>query len=61
MKTLGAIFLIFYLLFFIFGEIQIKCKELTLLERIQVCIIASFIITITVGLPLLGILYLIGV
>ena len=60
MKILGVIFWVFYL-FFIFRKIQIECKELTLIERIQVFIIVSFIITITLGLPLLGILYLIGV
>lgn len=60
MKMLGVIFWVFYLLS-IFGKIQTECKKLTLIERIQVWIIVSFIITITLGLPLLDILYLIGV
>lgn len=62
MNMLEIIYLAFYLWMFFFGKVKIgENTNITLLQRAWVCMIGSTLLTILVGLPMLGILYLIGI
>ena len=61
MKILGLIFCFIFILFFLFAKIKINNKtNVTIIERVYVSIIASIIFTLVLGLPILGIIKLLG-
>lgn len=60
MELLGTIYLIFFILLFLFAKVQSNNIEVTnIFHRAFLCLIGSFFITIILGLPILGITYLI--
>lgn len=59
MKLFGIIFLVLFILIFLFANINVNGKRnITILQRVYVSAIASLVMTIIIGLPLLGIIYL---
>jgi len=59
MKILGIMFCIIFLLMFIFAKVKIgNSTHITLIQRLGVCLIGSLLLTIILGLPILGIIYL---
>lgn len=61
MKVLIIIFCIIYLLMFFFAKVKVNNMPATnVFQRAGVCLIAAAILTILIGLPILGIIYLIG-
>lgn len=62
MKILQFLFIEFFVLLSLFVNVDVDKEKSFLYNvamRIIVCIISSFILTMIVGLPMLGILYLI--
>lgn len=61
MNILGIMFLVLFLWMFIFGNITInKVKTANILTRAVLSILFSVFITLIVGLPILGIIKLLG-
>lgn len=60
MKILLIIFLIIYILMILFGKITInESTNISILQRVAVCLVGSGLLTLVFGLPVLGIVYLI--
>lgn len=60
MKILFVIFLIVYVFMFLFGKVTInKSENISISQRVFVCLIGSGLLTLILGLPILGIVYLI--
>ena len=61
MKTLGLIFCFIFILFFLFAKVKVNGRtNVTIIERAYVSIIAGIIFTLMLGLPILGIIKLLG-
>lgn len=61
MKILVIIFCIMYLLMFFFAEVKVNDMPATnVFQRAGVCLMAATILTLLIGLPILGVVYLIG-
>lgn len=59
MKILLAIFLVTFLLFFVFVKITINdFYKPTLIQRIIICGICGLFVALIIGLPVLGIMFL---
>lgn len=61
MKLLVFLFLLFFLYFSIFGSVSIGYREPVWWERVLICLVASAIIALVIGLPVLGIYALIRI
>lgn len=60
MKILGIMFCVLFLLMFCFANIKVNnSTDITILQRAGACLIGSLVLTIILGLPILGIVYLI--
>lgn len=60
MKTLGIIFCIIFILTFLFADVKVNgSTDITILQRIELCLLFSLLFTVILGLPILGIIYLI--
>ena len=60
MKTLGIIFCIIFILTFLFAKIKVNgSTDITILQRIELCLLFSLGFTVILGLPILGVIYLI--
>ena len=60
MKILGIMFLALFLWTFLFGKVKLNGNtDIGTLQRAGVCVIGSLVITLIVGLPVLGILFLV--
>lgn len=61
MKILGLIFCFIFILFFLFAKVKVNGRtNVTIIERAYVSIIAGIIFTLMLGLPILGIIKLLG-
>lgn len=61
MKVLGIMYLMFVIWFTTCGKLTVQNKEdNNLYHRFMISLVASMIVTLVLGLPLLGILYLLG-
>lgn len=61
MKILGIIFCILFLLIFLFAKIKINGNtDVTIICRAYASFIGSAILTLVLGLPILGIMKLLG-
>jgi hypothetical protein len=61
MKILGIMFCVIFLLMFIFFKVKVNgSTDITILQRIYACLIGSLLLTVILGLPTLGIVYLLG-
>lgn len=61
MKILGLIFCFIFILFFLFAKVKVNGRtNITIIERAYVSTIASIIFTLMLGLPILGIIKLLG-
>jgi hypothetical protein len=61
MKILGIMFCVIFLLMFIFCKIKINgSTDITIIQRASACLITSLLLTVILGLPILGIIYLLG-
>lgn len=58
MKLLLFLFIILFLALFFFGHVTINKKETTGFLRLKISIVASIILSLLIGLPILGILSL---
>lgn len=62
MKILGIIYLVCFLWMFFFTKIKVNgSTNITLFQRVAACLYVSLLLTIIVGIPVLGIMYLIGI
>ena len=62
MKILAIIFCVLFIWCFIFAKIDVNgSKDITIVQRVFASMIISVILTLIFGLPVLGILYLLGV
>lgn len=62
MKILGIIYLVCFLWMFFFTKIKVNGDtNITLFQRVAACLYGSLLLTIIVGIPMLGIMYLIGI
>lgn len=62
MGLIGIIFFVTFIGFVLFGTIEISGREVTnIFERVIPSLIGALIISLFLGLPLLGILSLLGV
>lgn len=63
MKTFCIIFLALFVLIFLFGNITVNGKfgkhNPTFLQRIWMSALSSLMVSVVIGLPILGIIYLI--
>lgn len=60
MKILGIIFCLIFVLTFLFAKVKINGDtDITILERAELCILFSLLLTVIFGLPILGVIYLI--
>ena len=61
MKILGIIFCILFLLIFLFAKVKINgSTDVTIVGRAYVSFIGSIVLTLFLGLPILGIMKLLG-
>lgn len=61
MKILGIMFCALFLLMFLFFKIKVNgSTNITTLQRAYACLIGSLLLTVILGLPTLGIIYLLG-
>lgn len=59
MKILFIMFLILFILIFLFAKIEINgTYNITLIQRVCASVITSIVITLIIGLPILGIVYI---
>ena len=59
MKILGIMFCVLFLQMFCFAKIKVnKSTDITTLQRAVMCLICSLVVTLILGLPVLGIVYL---
>lgn len=62
MRVLGITFIILYFIFLFFGNLQINGNtKLTLWQRAVLSLFGSTVLTIVIGLPILGLLSLFGI
>lgn len=62
MKVLGIIFCAIFLLSFILAKIKINgSADITIMQRLLACVAVGIILTLILGLPVLGIMYLLGI
>lgn len=60
MRVLGIIFLGVFLLMFLFANVKVNGKtNVGILQRAFVCLIGSGLLTLILGLPICGLVYLI--
>nr|DAN13890.1 MAG TPA: hypothetical protein [Caudoviricetes sp.] len=61
MKILAIIFLVMYIIMFLFAKVDSTglLPIWGILYRVIVCLVASAIVTIIIGLPILGIVFLV--
>ena len=60
MKILGIIFCIIFILTFLFAKVKVNGDtDITIFERVELCILFSLLLTVILGLPILGVIYLI--
>ena len=60
MKILGIIFCLIFVLTFLFAKVKInEDTDISILERAELCILFSLLLTVIFGLPILGVIYLI--
>ena len=60
MKTLGIIFCIIFMLTFLFAKIKVNgSTNITILQRIELCLLFTLGFTVILGLPILGVIYLV--
>ena len=60
MKLFGVIFLVLFILIFLFAKITVNYgKNPTIWQRVHASAIAALLLSIVIGLPLFGIIYLI--
>jgi len=58
-KVLFIMFLVLFILIFLFAKIEINgTYNITLIKRVYASIITSIVITLIIGLPILGIVYI---
>lgn len=61
MKILGIMFCVLFLLTFIFGKVKVNgSTDITIIQRTLACLLGSLMLTLIFGLPILGIIYLLG-
>ena len=61
MKILGIIFCILFLLIFLFAKVKINgSTDVSIVDRAYVSFIGSIVLTLFLGLPILGIMKLLG-
>ena len=62
MKDLVIIYLACYLWTFLFAKIKInRNSDISIIQRLYVCLFISLISTILIGVPILAIIYLVGI
>ena len=62
MKILAIIFCVIFIWCFIFAKIEVNgSKDITIIQRVFASVIISVILTLIFGLPVLGLLYLLGI
>ena len=62
MKILAIIFCILFIWCFIFAKIEVNgSKDITIIQRMFASVIICAILTLVLGLPVLGIVYLLGI
>ena len=62
MKILGIMFCAIFILCFIFAEVEINgSANITIIQRVFASVVISVILTLILGLPVLGIMYLLGI
>lgn len=62
MKILGIMFCVLFLLMFIFCKVKVNgSTDITIIQRTLACLFGSFLLTLIFGLPILGIIYLLGI
>lgn len=60
MRILGIMFCSMFLLMFLFGKIKWNgSTDISIVQRAVACLIASGVVSIILGLPVLGLIYLI--
>lgn len=61
MKILGLIFCFVFLLIFLFAKIKINgSTDVTVEDRVYAAFVGSIVLTLILGLPILGIIKLLG-
>lgn len=61
MKILGIMFCVIFLLMFIFCKVKVNgSTDITIVQRACACFFGSLLLTLILGLPALGIIYLLG-
>lgn len=59
MILLSLLFILFFTCFILFGNVRVDYRYALWWERILICLFASVIISLVIGLPILGIYALI--
>jgi hypothetical protein len=60
MKILLFMFLILFILSFLFAKVRVNgSTNISIFQRAGVCFVGSLILSLFIGLPILGILYLV--
>lgn len=60
MRVLGIIFICVFLLMFLFAKVKVnESTDVGIFQRAFVCLIGSGLLTLVLGLPICGLIYLI--